>query len=827
MKHFYKICVAALLTLSLGAETLLAQTTPTPVMVRDLNAYDVTPNSLPELAGHPLTGQLVTFDAIVVSNPKNSGFASITTAGLPGRIHVFVADVNAIEEGRDGNYIQFVHGGSLRGVMQDLFPGDVIRVEGRLTFFQGNTSQFDPSDITLLGSIYEPNSEYADLEPLLEPQVISLSDINIPSTVTPGTYRWNAANYSKYNQMYVKFEGLEVIATGEDLAGRPWAVLSDGTSIITTTDISLRYRNDRGDSYGDNLSYNYRRLAPELDGPYTPPPTGSVVDLSGYLVVNTTNIASLNESAAQAPLKIAPWDDGIVWTQDGTDTQFRVTEGVNNDMVILGFASLVDRVNAQSTDTVSTGERPVITFTVDLPEDTYTLDEVSITYTALPFTADTAEPVRVVLTEQGGQFSYEFPQYADFTSISYAIEAAALTPENTRTIGRLNGNAFVNNVNVTAPVQFSVPAGTYQNNVTVALSSATNGATIHYTTDGSTPTTSSPIYAGSPLSFDSSVNLRAIAVSSGRSDSPVNSRSYVVEVEATEVSTLAELRQGATDGTVTYRYTGQAVVTMVQNFRGQKWIQDETAAILIDDDNPRVIQSQYQIGDIMTNVLVTLELNAGLTRANPVADPGAPTQTGTVNPMELENLAAIDLSVHESMLVTIPNVRFVTTGNFATTNPTARTVIMKDDSVEEFTFWVNFFDADYIGQPIPSQPLDMTALVGRFNATKQLSARSSADFNFDVSADMGEMVYEFALNQNFPNPFNPTTTINYTIAETGNVNLVVYDILGRRVATLVNEIQSTGRYNVNFDATRLSSGTYIYRLETNGQVATKKMMLIK
>jgi parallel beta-helix repeat protein len=70
----------------------------------------------------------------------------------------------------------------------------------------------------------------------------------------------------------------------------------------------------------------------------------------------------------------------------------------------------------------------------------------------------------------------------------------------------------------------------------------------------------------------------------------------------------------------------------------------------------------------------------------------------------------------------------------------------------------------------------------------------------------------YALSQNYPNPFNPTTTINYQLQKSGGVSLKVYDMLGREVATLVNENKGPGYYSAVFDASRLSSGTYIYRL---------------
>jgi photosystem II stability/assembly factor-like uncharacterized protein len=85
----------------------------------------------------------------------------------------------------------------------------------------------------------------------------------------------------------------------------------------------------------------------------------------------------------------------------------------------------------------------------------------------------------------------------------------------------------------------------------------------------------------------------------------------------------------------------------------------------------------------------------------------------------------------------------------------------------------------------------------------------------------------YSLTQNYPNPFNPSTIISYQLAARSQVTLKVYDILGREVATLVNEEKSAGNYEVKFNANNLASGTYIYRFTAGNFVQTKKMLLLK
>jgi hypothetical protein len=85
----------------------------------------------------------------------------------------------------------------------------------------------------------------------------------------------------------------------------------------------------------------------------------------------------------------------------------------------------------------------------------------------------------------------------------------------------------------------------------------------------------------------------------------------------------------------------------------------------------------------------------------------------------------------------------------------------------------------------------------------------------------------YSLKQNYPNPFNPTTSISFSIPSFAFTSLKVYDILGNEVATLVNEEKQAGTYEVRFDASNLSSGVYLYRLQAKDFTELKKMILLR
>ncbi len=104
---------------------------------------------------------------------------------------------------------------------------------------------------------------------------------------------------------------------------------------------------------------------------------------------------------------------------------------------------------------------------------------------------------------------------------------------------------------------------------------------------------------------------------------------------------------------------------------------------------------------------------------------------------------------------------------------------------------------------------------------------SIVGFDTPTSTEVKDTPVEFGLEQNYPNPFNPTTTIKYSVPQAGNVTLAVYNIMGQKVAELVNTGKAAGSYSVQWDAANAASGMYFYKLSSAGQSITKQMMLIK
>lgn len=195
---------------------------------------------------------------------------------------------------------------------------------------------------------------------------------------------------------------------------------------------------------------------------------------------------------------------------------------------------------------------------------------------------------------------------------------------------------------------------------------------------------------------------------------------------------------------------------------------------------------------------------------------------------------------YESMFVQINNVTFIDTETtFYLNKVSAKTGIpygkyqfVNGNDTLGFYFTSNC--PTLIGKPCPKTPVNVVGILSQscsnapynigyeivpldYNAIQTITAVDSK-----VSKD-----YSYNLYQNYPNPFNPSTTISFSVPFSQKVELLVYDLMGRKVTTLFNSIAHAGITNVNFKADNLASGVYIYTIKTNSGIISKKLLLLK
>ena len=147
--------------------------------------------------------------------------------------------------------------------------------------------------------------------------------------------------------------------------------------------------------------------------------------------------------------------------------------------------------------------------------------------------------------------------------------------------------------------------------------------------------------------------------------------------------------------------------------------------------------------------------------------------------------------------------------------------------------------ADGTGSWIGDGILDNPLTYDGFQLTFVPVHKTSGDLYFDDFRAMNKILVDvknensssmpssYSLEQNFPNPFNPTTQIKFGIPQSGFVKLEIYNLLGQKISTLVEEYMNAGYHSVKFDAKDLSSGIYIYTLSVNNYKTSKKMILLK
>ena len=293
------------------------------------------------------------------------------------------------------------------------------------------------------------------------------------------------------------------------------------------------------------------------------------------------------------------------------------------------------------------------------------------------------------------------------------------------------------NPSAATPV-FNPPAGQYFGPVEVAITCSTPDSDIYYTTDGSDPTPSSTLYSN-PVNITSTTTLKARAYAEDLDPSSIAAGVFNIAV-VTEVDNIADLRDSFTGGADYFKITGEVVLTFMQTFRNQKYIQDGTAAILIDDLSGKITTS-YSLGDGITGLTGSLTEFGNMLQFNPLADPGAPTSTANVivpQVITIEEMLA-NFEDYESELVKISGVTFADAG---AQFENGIVYAISDDSKATGNFRTTFYDVDYIGTAIPS---GQGSVVGMLN--------SRVDGDYISSRSLSDLEWYLGEPSNYPSMF--------------------------------------------------------------------------
>lgn len=410
-------------------------------------------------------------------------------------------------------------------------------------------------------------------------------------------------------------------------------------------------------------------------------------------------------------------------------------------------------------------------------------------------------------------------------------------------------------------VDFDPPVPSPEETVTITASvqdeSQVVGVTLHYQLDGAEfQTAPMALESGfiytidiGPFADQTVVNFYVTAedndgnIASMPEDAPASTYTFGVVQPSMDVITIAEAKIDANNdfkpdllGTVV-KVQGIITGNGFADYYTNAYFQDKTGGcnLYVDGQFMRSIQ----IGDSV-EVVGRVNLYNGLTEIQPDDTTGI-TILGPGTLPEPVVLTCADMGeqvgeLHECELVVLKNVTI--TGGAWPAEGSDRSLTITDETGST-TLRIDK-DTDIDGQAQPEGAINVVGIMSQYDSSDpyssgyQLLPRSMADISLvtSVAENDGQLPLVFGLSQNFPNPFNPTTTIHYSIARDCHVKLEIYNVMGQKIKTLFNSQQKAGHNVVNWDGTNdaginVSSGIYMYRIQAADFVNTKKMLLIK
>lgn len=367
------------------------------------------------------------------------------------------------------------------------------------------------------------------------------------------------------------------------------------------------------------------------------------------------------------------------------------------------------------------------------------------------------------------------------------------------------------NGTVFAPETTNVDISLSINNFVVA--NGTGNGHIHYTINGGSIVMK---YDTTPISIATTPGNYSIYIelvdNTHTPISPAVNKTVTFTVAAyTTVSNLAALRADviANGANKYYQVSSNPVITYARTTRNQKYIQDSSAAILIDDLGG-IITTPMVNGDAIAGLKGQASLFSGLLQFLPTGNATIASSGNTITPQVVTAAAIVaDVEAYESELVQLSNVSFTTAdGVIVFANTTNYNL---NDGSSDLAFRTLFSESDYIGQVVPSGPRNMAVLVAKFNTTPQVVSRTLTDLTLSLNenAIAGLKVY--------PNPV-PNGRLFIETAANAERTVAIYDLLGKNV---LNTTTSNSEINV----ASLNAGVYIVKITEEGNTTSRKLII--
>ncbi|WP_124978811.1 T9SS type A sorting domain-containing protein [Nonlabens xiamenensis] len=298
---------------------------------------------------------------------------------------------------------------------------------------------------------------------------------------------------------------------------------------------------------------------------------------------------------------------------------------------------------------------------------------------------------------------------------------------------------------------------------------------------------------------------------SGNSLTPSVLQTVNFEVAASQqVANIAALRAVTLPSTTVYTVTGEVFVTHTESFRNQKWIQDATAGIVIDDNNG-IITTALVRGDGVTGVTGTLSEFNGLLQLTPTADTGAPTSTGNVTTPEIVTISDLNTNPedYESEIVQINGVTYDNADGVITFSNGSEEPI----SVGSDTFMHrSLFGASYDGEIVPTAPTDLAGFITQRSNGYFIQPRNNDDISTLSTGSLNQA--QFIM---YPNPVD-NGIVRIENRNAGDFEVTIYSALGQAVLQTKN-IQS------EINVSNLDAGLYIVKISQNGAAQTRKLVI--